>query len=128
MHCSKTVSSFDHLVGAAEQCERYSKAERLCGLQVDDQFDLDCLLNRHLRRLFALEDAANVNAGLAIRIGFRRLQESACSDCFAQRSLAGGFDAEILCDLGNPRALLLGSSGEFHRPAEIDHLTGRDQA
>jgi hypothetical protein len=85
-------------------------------------------LHRQVGRLLALEDAANVNAGLAIRIGFRRLQESACSDCFAKRSLAGGFDAEILCDLGNPRALLLGGSGEFHRPAEIDHLTGHDQA
>jgi hypothetical protein len=55
------------------------------------------------------------------------MPSQAASDCFAKRSLAGGFDAEILCDLGDPSALLLGGGGEFPRPAEIDYLTGRDQ-
>ena len=37
---------FDHLVGAAEQREREGKAERLGGLEVEDQFDFCGLLNR----------------------------------------------------------------------------------
>src|SRR6516162_9108584 len=60
--------SFDHLVGATKQWERYGQTERPCGLQVDDQFDLDCLLDRHLRRLFALENSARINSLLAVSV------------------------------------------------------------
>ena len=36
--CRSTRASFDDLVGAAEQCQRYLEAERLGGLQIDESF------------------------------------------------------------------------------------------
>jgi hypothetical protein len=36
---SKTVFLFDHLIGAAKQRQRESEAERLGGLQVDDELN-----------------------------------------------------------------------------------------
>src|SRR6266511_3519587 len=59
----------DHLVGAAEQRERHREAERLGRLHVDDQLDFRGLLDRQVSRLLALEDAADIDAGLVIRIG-----------------------------------------------------------
>jgi hypothetical protein len=44
---------FDHLVGAAEQRERDSDAERLGGLEVDDEFDRRGLLYGQVSWLLA---------------------------------------------------------------------------
>jgi hypothetical protein len=65
----QTVSYFDHLVGARQQLIRHIQAERLRGLKVDDQLDLGALLHWQVRGLRALEDAAGIDAGLAIGIG-----------------------------------------------------------
>ena len=58
---------FDHLVGAAEQRERKREAERLGGIEVDDQLDFGGLLDRQVGRLLALENAAGVDAGAMVR-------------------------------------------------------------
>jgi hypothetical protein len=45
--------SLDHLVGASRQRKRDSDAERLGGLEVQEQFNFRALLDRQLARLFA---------------------------------------------------------------------------
>src|SRR5262249_45833939 len=63
-----STPSFDHLVGAAEQRQRHSNAKRLCSLEIDDKLDFGCLLDRQLCRLFAFEDAADVDTGHSIGV------------------------------------------------------------
>ena len=50
----------DHLIGASEQLWRHRNAERLGGLEVQEQFDFRGLLYRQVGRLLALEDAVDV--------------------------------------------------------------------
>src|SRR5439155_26597899 len=66
---------FDHFVGALLEARGYVEAERLGGLEVDHQLELDRGLNGKLARLGALEDAigivrrAPVIVGLVISVG-----------------------------------------------------------
>jgi hypothetical protein len=55
-------SSFDHLVGAQKERCGHIDAERLRGLEIDDQLDLGGLLHRQVGRLLALDDAKYRNA------------------------------------------------------------------
>src|SRR5215467_94074 len=59
---------FDHLVRTRLQCRRHAQAERLGGLEVDHQFELDRGLDGKSARLFALEDAVDIGCRAPIRI------------------------------------------------------------
>ena len=61
-------SLFDYFVGAAEKRLRHVKAERLGGLEIDDQLGIGGLLDRRVSRILAPENAARANAGEAISV------------------------------------------------------------
>jgi len=49
-------TSLDHLVGGHEQHRRHGEAQRLRGLQIDDELELARSQHRQIGRLLALED------------------------------------------------------------------------
>src|SRR5215470_2221708 len=55
----------DHLVGAHQHRSRHSEAQRLGGLEVDDQLEGRRLLDRQIRGLGALEDLSRVSTDQA---------------------------------------------------------------
>src|SRR5947207_1472843 len=56
---------FDHLVSSLQDRLRHGQAERLSGLEIDNQLEPGRLLNRQIGRLLTLEDLSDVSAGLA---------------------------------------------------------------
>src|SRR5262245_8726633 len=59
----------DHLVGAGEQGRRHGEAEQFRRLQVDSELELGRLRHRQVGWPGALEDAACIDADLAIHVG-----------------------------------------------------------
>jgi len=58
------ADSFDHLVGAREERLWHGEAERLGGLEIDDQLDPGALVDRQIGGFLTLEDPSGVNADL----------------------------------------------------------------
>jgi hypothetical protein len=53
MHRSKRQLLFNYLVGTGQQRRRNGETERLRGLEIDDEFKFDRLLNRQIGRFGA---------------------------------------------------------------------------
>ena len=65
---SKKPKLLDHLVGDGEQLVGHRQAKRLGGFEVDDHLELGRLHDRQITRLGALEQAAGIDAGLAVGV------------------------------------------------------------
>src|SRR6266852_1403181 len=62
------AASFNHIIGAQQNRWRHLKAERPRGLEVDGQLESCRLHDRKVGRLLALQNAADVEPGLASRL------------------------------------------------------------
>jgi hypothetical protein len=60
---SEVAASFDHLVGDGGHRWRNIEAERLRGLEMDDQLEFSRLHHRQVGGLGAFESLAGINAG-----------------------------------------------------------------
>jgi len=68
LHTSGHSPSFDHFVGLGKQRRGDGKPERFGCLEIDHQFEFRRLYDRQVGGLFALENSAGVDAGLAVSL------------------------------------------------------------
>jgi hypothetical protein len=107
----QTPLLFDHLVGAAEQEGWHGETERLRSLEVDDQLRTSWTAVPAGRRLFALEDAARVDASKTERV---RITASVAHQAASRGELA---------QMGNRgHGVADGQRGELLAPGNEDRI------
>src|SRR5262252_10485282 len=62
------AASFDHFVGAGKQHRRHVEAERLSGLEIDDQLELGWLLDWQVCGLSTPENLVDISRGAEIKM------------------------------------------------------------
>ena len=58
------LQSFNHLVGALLDMQRYVESERFRGLEIDDQFNPGRKFDRQISRLCTLQDFVNIDCSV----------------------------------------------------------------
>ena len=93
VYCRTAKGSFDHFVGGSKQRVRHGKAERLCGLEIDDCRVFVRRLHWQVSSLFALENSIDVvgRDGLLVYIGTVG-DQATVSDVVAVRVDCGQFE------------------------------------
>src|SRR5260370_42565752 len=81
-HAQFSSKILDHLVGKVEHAWRNREAERVGGLQVDDQREFRWVLNGEVGRTGAPEDACDVGCRLGVHIDWVEgiEHQGACSE------------------------------------------------
>src|SRR3954469_23473483 len=79
----QTASLIDHLVGTLLKVRRYVEAERLGGLEIDDEFEFCWLLDGKVGRFRTFENFVDIVAGATeyVQIAGAIGRESPCLHC-----------------------------------------------
>src|SRR5918998_4243664 len=104
--------SFDHLVSAGEERSRHVEAERLGSLEIDEQLNFRCLLDREIRRIGARKDPAGMDPTLIAPVNIT----ASVADEAARRS-----ELAKLVDRGY--SVANGERGELSTPAREEQIT-----
>jgi hypothetical protein len=120
----KGPALLDHLVGARKQRRRHGEPERFGGLEVDHQLELGRLENRQIGRLLALENPADIDAGLAIAFGF--LPQHFKHE--VEHTIAGLSPEEVQARLAESRAKLLDAGIDLEALPVVEALPAPEGA
>jgi hypothetical protein len=134
---SSATSLLNHLVSTQQQPLRDGDAERLRGLEVDDQLELGRLFNRQIAGLRAFEDLVHIGSGTPEQVGDARpigaeppiatnslTKYIAGSRCFAASSTMRSCSTKStpLCNTMSASGCARAMAENAHHPAGVPDL------